>query len=163
MSQEGENTGIESLLQNGDGTKHGDVSESQSGKSKPQCTDEDESILEESTDSNSPSINDLSSITTGLIRRRAEAEAAKTRIQYAVKELELRKRQAGIEAELEILNLKKEAADPEAECHILKSTLRGASPVLMDHVGLETHEKRPQRTTSSGSVVYHAASTSNKT
>lgn len=163
MSQEGENTGIESLLQNGDGTKHGDVSESQSGKSKPQCTDEEESILEESTDSNSPSINDLSSITTGLIRRRAEAEAAKTRIQYAVKELELRKRQAGIEAELEILNLKKEAADPEAGCHILKSTLRGASPVLMDHVGLETHEKRPQRTTSSGSVVYHAASTSNKT
>lgn len=101
MSQEGENTGIESLLQNGDGTKHGDVSESQSGKSKPQCTDEEESILEESTDSNTPSINDLSSITTGLIRRRAEAEAAKTRIQYAVKELELRKRQAGIEAELE--------------------------------------------------------------
>lgn len=80
-----------------------------------------------------------------------------------MKELELLKRQAGIEAELEILNLKKEAADPEAECHILKSTLRGASPVLMDHVGLETHEKRPQRTTSSGSVVYHAASTSNKT
>lgn len=31
------------------------------------------------TDSNSPSINDRSSITTGLIRRRAETEAAKTK------------------------------------------------------------------------------------
>lgn len=109
------------------------------------------------TDSNSPSINDRSSITTGLIRRRAETEAAKTKIQYAVKELELRKRQAEIETELEILNLKREAAEAEAECHILESTMRATSPVLTDH---ETHEYRPQQTTASGSVVHHAASTS---
>lgn len=160
MSQQGENTETESTLQNGDGTEHGDVSESQSGKNNPQCADEEESIVQESTGSNSPSINDLSSITTGLIRRRAEAEAAKTRIQYAVKELEFRKRQDEIEAELEILNLKREAAEAEGECHILESTMRGASPVITDHVGPETHEDRPQQTTASGSVVHHAAPTS---
>lgn len=57
MSQQGENTGTESMLQNGDGTEHVDVSESQSGKNNPQCTVEEESILEESTDNNSPSIH----------------------------------------------------------------------------------------------------------
>lgn len=123
-SQQGENTGTDSMLRNGDGAEHGDVNESQSGKNIPRCTEEEESISEKSSDSNLSSINDFSSITTGLIRRRAEAEAAKTRIQYAVKEKTLRKQRAEIEAELKILNLKREAI--EAECHILESSMRGA-------------------------------------
>lgn len=132
------------MLKNSDGTEHGDVSQSQSGKKYLQHTEEKESISGKSNDSNFSSINDFSSLTTCLI----------------VKELELRKRQAEIEAELEILNLKREATEAEAECHILESTMRGASPALIDHVGPETYEHRPQQTTASGSVVHYAATTS---
>lgn len=67
MSQQGENTGTESMLTNSDGTEHGDVSQSQSGKKYTQHTKEEESISGKSNDSNSSSINDFSSLTTCLI------------------------------------------------------------------------------------------------
>lgn len=63
------------------------------GRKNSQYTEEQES-RGESTDSNFPFVKDFSSLTTGFIRRRTEAKAAKTRIQHAVKELKLRKRRS---------------------------------------------------------------------
>ena len=61
-------------------------------------------------DNESPYANGISSLCTDHVRRRAEAAAGRKRIQYAVKEIELGKRQAEIEAELELLNLRRDAA-----------------------------------------------------
>ena len=86
MTTQGEQAGTESMLQDGD--EHGEDM-SKTGTENPQHTQEEEPVPED--DNESPYANDISSLCTDLVRRRAEAEAARTRIQYAVKEIELRK------------------------------------------------------------------------
>ena len=76
------------------------------------------------------------------------------------KEIELRKRQAEIEAELELLNLKREAAEADVECHISESTIMCSPPTTVDNIRPKVQEDTQQQTSANFSDGHNIASTS---
>ena len=56
-----------------------------------------------------------------MTQQRLEAEEAKAKLKYTLREAKLKKEQASIKAELEILGAQKEAAIAEARLRILES------------------------------------------
>ena len=68
-----------------------------------------------------------SSTSRATSKQRAKLEAAKTRLLFVKKEVELKKRQAALEAELDILNCEKEVAVAEAEAEAMEDCSKHSS------------------------------------
>lgn len=114
-----------------------------------------------STKSGKTSSSSLSSI---LRRKHAEAEAARKRFEYAVKETHIRKEQAKIAAEqaelaadLELLTQEKEAAAIEAEVHALQSAYSGSEGSRRLHHYVDVPEEDPNERTKQY-VIRHSVS-----